>query len=103
MVTAGMGFLGWYRIWLLRYMSGWRVVHASRRSQFAPVIVLQIEFGLPPHSFSWKFSPAPAARKISTKRVKKCDWQDQFDFPLMEGETAPFLSRAFQVCSLVIP
>ena len=27
-------------------------IHASRRSQFAPVIVFQIESGLPPHSFS---------------------------------------------------
>lgn len=44
-------------------------IHASRRSQFAPVIILQIEAGLPPHSFSRQFSPAPAARKIATKRV----------------------------------
>ena len=27
-------------------------IHASHRSQFAPVIVFQIESGLPPHSFS---------------------------------------------------
>ena len=45
------------------------IARASRRSQFAPVIILQIEAGLPPHSFSRQFSPAPAARKIATKRV----------------------------------
>ena len=42
-------------------------IHASRRSQFAPVIVSQIEFGLPPHSFSWKFSTAKPQGKFPRK------------------------------------
>lgn len=61
-------------------------IHASRRSQFAPVIVFQIESGLPPHFFV-KIFHGEAARKISTKRFGKCGRQDKFDFPLMRGKT----------------
>ena len=67
-------------------------IHASRRSQFAPVIVSQIEFGLPPHSFSWKFSTAKPQGKFSRKKCRKCGWQDKFDFPLMKGETVLAIS-----------
>lgn len=66
-------------------------IHASRRSQFAPVIVSQIEFGLPPHSFRENFH-GEAARKIFTKKCRKCGWQDKFDFPLMKGETVLAIS-----------
>ena len=80
--TVHVGFVG-HEIWLLQYPIFF--IHASRRSQFAPVIVSQIEFGLPPHSFSWKFSPASAARKISTKRLQEMRLARQIRFSFDEG------------------
>lgn len=79
------------------------IARASRRSQFAPVIILQIEAGLPPHSFRGNFPRRQPQGKLPRKECGKCGWQDRFGFPLMEGETVLHVIRSFQTCSLVIP
>ncbi|WP_455601279.1 hypothetical protein [Bacteroides rodentium] len=90
-------FVG-HETWLLQYPIFF--IHASRRSQFAPVIVSQIEFGLPPHSFSWKFSPASAARKISTKRLQEMRLARQIRFSFDEGRKL-YLSHL--IFTIVLP
>lgn len=61
-------------------------IHASRRSQFAPVIVFKSNLDCRRILFV-KIFHGEAARKISTKRFGKCGRQDKFDFPLMRGKT----------------